>query len=159
MDIGLNETVRKDVSEVLGRLLANEYFLYLKTLNYHWNVTGENFISLHQLLESQYEWLIETVDEIAERIRTLGFVTPATYKEFSKKELIIKENEGNQTSKEMLTDLVKSHEALIRELRNDIKKMDGTEDYGTEDMMIQWLEGHEKRVWMLRSHLQQKPGG
>jgi len=157
MDIGLNETVRKEVSEVLGRLLANEYFLYLKTLNYHWNVTGENFISLHQLLESQYEWLIETVDEIAERIRTLGFVTPATYKEFSKKELIIKETEGNQTSKEMLTDLVKSHEALIRELRNDIKKMDGTEDYGTEDMMITWLEGHEKRVWMLRSHLQQKP--
>ena len=157
INIGLDQKVRKMISDHLGQLLAEEYFLYLKTLNFHWNITGDNFISLHQLLESHYEWLSETIDEIAERIRALGFVTPATNKELSSNVSMIKESSGNQTAKTMLGDLLESHEILINLLRKDIKVLGDTEDYGTQDLMIQWLTGHEKRAWMLRSHLQQQP--
>ena len=95
--LALEESTKKQHSELLSEILANEYLLYLLTLNFHWNITGKNFIAIHQLLESQYDWLKGAVDEVAERIRTLGFIAPASYKKYQDRRLSLKDT-AMQTS-------------------------------------------------------------
>jgi len=138
--------------EILKVALADTYALYLKTQNYHWNVTGIHFISLHQLFERQYNELAEAVDEIAERIRALGEKTPASFSAFS---ALTKVKEGNENAdaKTMLADLVKSHEQVVVSVTQAKEAAAKNDDYATEDMMIGRLEEHQKSLWMLRASL------
>lgn len=155
IDIGLNEETRVTISEYLGKLLVNEYSLYLKTLDFHWNITGHSFIGLHQLLESNYEWLKLTIDEIAERIRTMGYTAPGAYRDPQAN--VMYGQTRNLTAAAMLAELVVDHEALTRQLRNTLNDVNGLHDYASEDMLIQWLKAHEKNTWILRSHLLHTP--
>lgn len=156
INLGLGEEVRKKISTDLAALLADEYFLYLKTLNYHWNITGETFISLHELLEEQYEWLKDVVDSLAERIRSLGHIAPGTYKQFCETSHST-DGSGNLTAHTMMEDLVTSHEKVIHKLRDTLESMQGKRDFASEDLLTGILGEHEKKCWMLRSHLQKKP--
>lgn len=157
MNIGLTEEIRKAVSEHLCKLLADEYFLYLKTLNFHWNITGESFIALHELLEKHYEWLKGTVDDVAERIRALGYQAPGTYREYVKNVELAHEPSKDLTALEMIAELVDTHEALIRTIRGILDEIQGQRDYATEDLLIKLLGSHEMKTWMLRSHLLSRP--
>lgn len=152
-NIFLEQKEIEEVSEILSEILANEYFLYLKTLNIHWNVTGKNFFSFHQLLETQYEWLKNVIDDIAERIRTLGVIAPANYKKYQSKSNISEDCSKNDFQ-HMLEDLCVSHEKIILILRKSIKKLGSTNDFGSEDLLIQVLRGHEKNLWILNSHFE-----
>lgn len=152
INIGLNQEICHANSDVLCSILANEYFLYQKTLSFHWNVTGESFIGLHKLLEEHYEWLKETIDSIAERIRALGFIAPGSYKKYDREASLSEANE-NQTAREMLHELVFSHAEIIRQIRESISNMQGKQDYATEELLTKILQSHEKITWMLRSHL------
>lgn len=156
INIGLTEETHKMVSEKLIILLSNEYLLYVKTLNFHWNITGKSFIALHQLMEAHYEWLKVTVDNVAERIRALGFITPVHYKKYHPNALMDEGNE-EQSAEQMLVDLVTSHEKVIQLIRNTIKEIENHQDYASEDLLIKILGKHEKNLWMLRSHLQTNP--
>lgn len=152
VNIGIKETDRKAIAAGLSRLLADVYTLYLKTHNFHWNVTGPYFSSLHKLFEDQYTELALVVDEIAERIRALGFPAPATYSQFVKLSSI-KETEGVPGAKEMIKDLVEGHEAVVRTVRAIHPTAEQAGDSGTVGLLDGRLEYHEKTAWMLRSHL------
>lgn len=156
VDIGLTQDTCQEISDMLCRILANEYFLYQKTLSFHWNITGETFISLHELLEDHYEWLKETIDILAERIRALGFIAPGSYKKYSK-EATLHEAIENLTAQQMLKELVASHTEVICQIRDTITHLADKKDYATEDILIQVLKEHEKNTWMLRSHLLEEP--
>lgn len=158
INLGLGEEARKAVSEQLGHLLAREYFLYLKTLNFHWNITGQSFIGLHDLLEKHYEWLKIAVDDIAERIRTIGYKAPGSYQEYLREKTFeLPEDSGNKTANIMLVELVEAHETIIRDIRTSLIHIENLRDYASEDLLIQWLKVHEKTAWMLRSHLLYTP--
>ncbi len=135
----------------LNTILADTYVLYTKTQNYHWNVVGETFYSLHGLFEEHYEHLAEAVDEIAERIRTCGETPPSTLKEFLAL-TSLEEGQYQIPANAMVKDLVGSHEKIIKSLR-DAQKAVSDEDPGTEDLIVERLREHEKMLWMLRSHL------
>jgi starvation-inducible DNA-binding protein len=137
--------------EKLSILLANTYTLYLKTQNYHWNVVDPYFSDLHALFEKQYTELAESVDEIAERIRTLGAHAPGTFAEF----LTLKtldEAKTNLTGQEMLKHLSNDHQAIIHDLRVYIKELQDSSDEGTKDFFIGRLKAHEKLSWIIQSH-------
>ena len=157
IDIGIPETDRKEIAGGLSRLLADTYTLYLKTHNYHWNVTGPMFSTLHVMFEEQYTEQWNALDEIAERIRALGHFAPATYKRYAELSSI-KEEPEVLSSKEMLRQLVDGNETLIRTLRAGVKVADDLEDYPTADMLTTRMEVHEKNAWMLRSFLEQGAG-
>lgn len=150
VNIGINEEQRKAISEGLAVLLADTYTLYLKTHNYHWNVTGPMFQSLHTLFEQQYQELAIAVDDIAERIRALGEFTPGSYKEFAKL-TTIKEADGIPKAEDMIRDLVKGHEAIAKTCRNIVPECDKASDEVTLDILTQRMTVHEKTAWMLRS--------
>ena len=136
----------------LKKVLANTHLLYVKTLNYHWNVEDGRFAMLHALFQGQYESLAGYVDEFAERIRMLGEKAPGTLKEFL--ELgTVSEGDSGKTADQMLADLAKSHEAAVLELREGIKEAESKGDPGTADLMIEALRDHEKAAWFLKSHL------
>lgn len=136
--------------ETLKQLLADSYTLSLKTQNYHWNVTGPMFSSLHLLFETQYNEFAVAIDQIAERLKSLGDYAPGSYKEYM--ELTqIKESTGPLHWKDMVSQLLQGHEAIIATLKNSLK--DGQHDDASEDMFIGRLEVHEKTAWMLRSIL------
>lgn len=156
LDLGIEKEICHQSCKILSHLLANEYVLYLTTVNFHWNITGENFISLHKLLESHYEWLKESADSLAERIRALGEAAPASYKRFHE-ETSLKEAIEELTAHEMISTLVERHAKQIRELRQAIKELNDTNDYATADLLIKVLGDHEQKVWMLRSHLIKYP--
>jgi starvation-inducible DNA-binding protein len=150
IDIGLSEQQRQNIAKGLSRVLADSYTLYLKTHNYHWNVTGPHFSSLHTMFESHYVELAEAVDEIAERIRALGIKAPGSYREFS--ELTsIEEASGNLTAEQMVADLVKGHETVVRTAREVFPLVDEASDEPTADLLTQRMQIHEKTAWMLRS--------
>ncbi len=150
LNLGILEKDCKKMCAGLSLLLADSYLLYLKTHNYHWNVTGPNFISLHQLFMSQYTELALAVDQIAERIRALGFPAPATFIEFN--ELTsIKEETGVKTDLRMIASLNKSQESIIRTIRHLLTIANTIKDYSTADLLTQRLVAHEKSAWMLRS--------
>ncbi len=152
INLGLLETDCKKMSAGLSLLLADSYILYLKTHNYHWNVTGINFLALHQLFMKQYTELALAVDLIAERIRALGFPAPATFIEYSELSSI-KEETGVKTDLRMISSLNKSHEAIIRTIRYLLTIASSIKDHSTVDLLTQRLIIHEKSAWMLRSLL------
>lgn len=152
INIGLDEDHRHKIVDGLSRLLADTYTLYLKTHNFHWNVTGPLFQSLHLAFESQYIELADAVDLIAERIRALGFPAPATYREFIKL-TSIKEPEGVPSAQDMVRELVESHEIVIRTARETFSIAEKANDQATVDLLTDRMLTHEKTAWMLRSSL------
>lgn len=157
MDTGISTEDRAKIVESLSTVLADAYMLYLKTHNFHWNVTGPLFSSLHVMFEEQYTEQWNALDEIAERIRALGHFAPATYKRYAELSNI-KEEPEVLSSKDMLRQLVDGNETLIRTLRAGVKIADELEDYPTADMLTTRMEVHEKNAWMLRSFLEQGAG-
>lgn len=153
IDIGISEKDRKAIALGLSKLLADSYTLYLKTHNFHWNVTGPMFQTLHVLFMQQYteEWA--ALDIIAERIRALGFPAPGTYKEFHQLSSI-KESEGVPFAEEMIRQLVEGQEAVARTARKVFAIADKADDQPTADVLTQRLQIHEKNAWMLRSLLE-----
>lgn len=152
INIGIDEDNRQKISEGLSRLQADTYVLYLKTHNYHWNVTGPMFQTLHLMFEQQYNELWMAGDLIAERIRALGFFAPGTYKEFSKL-ASIQEEEGVPTAEDMIRNLVEGHEATARTARDVFALAESAKDAPTADLATERLQIHEKTAWMLRSLL------
>ncbi len=153
IDIGLNKKARKQIAEGLSRLLADSYTLYLKTHNFHWNVTGPMFNTLHTMFMEQYTELWNAVDPIAERIRALGFPAPGTYSKFAELSSI-KETAGVPAAKQMVGILVKGHEAVAKTARSVFPLAEQANDQPTADLLTQRLDIHEKTAWMLRSILE-----
>ncbi|MGV0023897.1 Dps family protein [Phormidesmis priestleyi] len=153
IDIGIEESQRKAIAEGLSRLLADTYTLYLKTHNFHWNVTGPMFNTLHLMFETQYTELALAVDLIAERIRSLGFPAPATYSEYVKLSSI-EETPGVPKAEEMIRLLVQGQEAVARTARSVFPIAESASDEPTADLLTQRLQIHEKTAWMLRSLLE-----
>src|SRR5262245_55805027 len=152
IDIGISDRDRRKLSEELSKLLADTYTLYLKTHNYHWNVTGPMFQTLHLMFETHYNELALAVDLIAERIRALGHVAPGSYRAFSKLSTI-REEDGVPAATAMIRNLVKGHEAVAKTARQVFEMADEANDQPTADLLTQRLQIHEKTAWMLRSLL------
>jgi starvation-inducible DNA-binding protein len=152
INIGISDKDRKKIADGLSRLLADTYTLYLKTHNFHWNVTGPMFNTLHLMFEGQYNELALAVDAIAERIRALGFPAPGTYKEFAKLSSI-PEADGVPSAEDMIRQLVEGHEAVTRTARNTFPETDAAADEPSADLLTQRMQTHEKTAWMLRSLL------
>lgn len=153
IDLGIDEKDRKEIAEGLSRLLADTYTLYLKTHNFHWNVTGPMFNTLHLMFEGQYTELALAVDLIAERIRSLGFPAPGTYSDYAKL-ASIEETEGVPKAEEMIALLVEGQEAVVRTARSIFPIVDKANDEPTADLLTQRMQVHEKTAWMLRSLLE-----
>lgn len=153
INIGINEENRKAITDGLSKVLADSYLLYLRTHNYHWNVTGELFHSLHEQFEEQYTELADAIDEIAERIRALGHKAPGTFKEFH--ELTsLKEDTEEPEAMEMVRRLAVGNEQVIRTVREALEPAREADDEATMDLLTQRLNVHSKTAWMLRSHLE-----
>ncbi len=146
-------TSRKEVIDALSRLLADSYTLYLKTHNFHWNVTGPMFTTLHTLFETEYQELALAVDEIAERIRTLGHAAPGSYREFARL-TAVKEAEGVPSATDMIRQLVADQEAVVVAARRLVNAAEKASDQASADLGVRRIEVHEKNAWMLRSHLE-----
>ena len=153
INIGINKKDREKIAQGLNHLLADTYTLYLMTHNFHWNVTGPMFNTLHLMFEGQYNELALAVDLIAERIRALGMPAPGTYSEFAKL-TSIKEIKGNPEATKMIKHLVEGHEAVTRTARSIFKTVDAAADEPPADLLTQRMQLHEKTAWMLRSLLE-----
>ena len=153
IDIGISEKDRQTIADGLSRLLADNFALYLKTHNFHWNVKGPMFQTLHVMFEAQYNELWLALDAIAERIRALGFPAPGTYAEYAKLSSIA-ETRGVPEAKEMVRLLVQGHEAVARTARKIFPAVDKASDEPTADLLTQRMQVHEKTAWMLRSLLE-----
>lgn len=152
IDIGIGEADRKQIADGLSRLLADTYTLYLKTHNFHWNVKGPMFDTLHKMFETQYTELAAAVDLIAERIRALGFPAPGTYAEFAKLSTV-KEEPGVPPAEAMIRQLLQGQEAVVRTARSVFPVVERASDEPTADLLTQRMQVHEKTAWMLRSML------
>lgn len=152
IDIGINEKDRVEIAEGLKTLLADSYTLYLQTHNFHWNVTGPQFRELHLMYEEQYTELALAVDEIAERIRTLGVVAPGTYKEFSRLSNIT-EVDGVPAANEMTRLLLSGHEIIVKTCRQVLATAQEANDESTSALVGDRMRLHEKTAWMLRATL------
>ena len=153
IDIGIGEKDRQKIADGLARLLADNFSLYLKTHNFHWNVKGPMFQTLHVMFEQQYNELWLALDAIAERIRALGFPAPGTPSEYAKLSSI-PETGGVPDAKEMVRILVQGHEAVARTARKIFPAVDKANDEPTADLLTQRMQVHEKTAWMLRSLLE-----
>lgn len=153
INIGLSLEQRQGIADQLSRVLADSYTLYLKTHNYHWNVTGEQFNTLHTMFETQYTELAAAVDEVAERIRALGLPSPGSYREFSGL-TSIDEASGDEDATSMLRQLVIGQETVARTAREAFPAADAANDQPTADLLTQRMQIHEKNAWMLRSMLE-----
>ncbi len=149
VNIGIPEDQRREIADGLSRLLADTYTLYLTTHNFHWNVTGPMFNTLHTMFEGQYNELALAVDEIAERIRALGFPAPGSYAAYSELSSI-PEAEGVPAANDMISQLAEGQETVARTAR---EVFDGANDQPTADLLTQRMNLHEKNAWMLRSFL------
>ncbi len=153
IDIGLSDTQRAEIADGLKHLLADTYTLYLKTHNFHWNVTGPMFQTLHLLFMDMYNEQWMAVDLLAERIRALGFPAPGSYREFA--ELTsISESEGSLGAKEMIRQLIAGQESVVRTARAMFPVVNEANDQPTADVLTQRMQIHEKNAWMLRSLLE-----
>ena len=152
INIGISEKDREAIANGLFKLLADTYTLYLKTHNYHWNVTGPMFNTLHLMFEQQYTELAGAVDQIAERIRALGYPAPGSYRAYSKL-TSIEEEEGVPDAKEMIRQLVIGQETVVRTARELFPIVEKASDEPTADLLTQRMQVHEKNAWMLRSLL------
>jgi starvation-inducible DNA-binding protein len=154
INIGISEKDRKKVVDGLSRMLADTYTLYLKTHNFHWNVTGPMFQTLHLMFMAQYNEIWMAADLIAERIRSLGHPAPGTYKEFAAL-TSIKDSNGAISAKEMIKQLVTGQEAVVRTAREVLPIAEKAGDQPTVDLLSARMEVHEKNAWMLRSLLEE----
>ena len=154
IDIGIKESDRKTIAGGLSKFLSDTYTLYLKTHNFHWNVTGPMFQTLHLMFEIHYNELWLATDLIAERIRALGVFAPATYAEFSAL-TSIKEQKCPVKAEQMIRSLVEGHEAVIRTARTVFSVAEKAQDQVTLDLLTQRMQIHEKTAWMLRSLLEE----
>lgn len=152
--IGISEENKQAVSAQLAKLLADEYVLYTKTRNAHWNVEGPDFHSMHLFFESQYEQLDEIMDSVAERIRMLGHYAPGTLKSFLQLTHLGELTERSNDSMGFIRELVEDHDSIIEFIRGNINPFaNDYEDSGTSDFITGLMEDHEKMAWMLRAHL------
>ncbi len=153
-NIGLSDKSRNGSIEILSRLLSDEFLLYVKTRNYHWNVAGPDFFELHKFFEGQYEKLDEVMDEVAERARALAGKSLGTMKEFLAQTRLKEQAEDHPKGKEMIANLLADHEAIIVCLRQDLVTCsEKYQDAGTSDFLTGLMEEHEKMAWMLRAYL------
>jgi starvation-inducible DNA-binding protein len=155
MDIGINNKDRKNIADGLSRLLADSYILYLKTHNFHWNVEGPMFNTLHQMFMVQYTELWNALDLIAERIRSLGHYAPGSYKKYTSLSSIDESEEETLSAKNMIKQLLDGHEAVVKTIRSLYPMADKAQDEATLDLLTQRLQLHEKTAWMLRSLLRE----
>jgi len=156
-NIGLRGEQREGVVALLNTLLADEYLLYTKTRNYHWNVVGPQFHDLHKFFEEQYNALNEIVDEVAERARALGGKALGTMAEFLKHSRLNEQVAHYPDARDMIANLLADHEAIIQRLRVDLETCSETyHDMGTNDFLTGLMEQHEKMAWMLRAYLEGK---
>jgi starvation-inducible DNA-binding protein len=157
VDIGIKDKDRKAIAEALSKFLSDSFCLYVKTHNYHWNVTGPMFQTLHSMFMDQYTELWNALDEIAERIRSLGYPAPGTMKEFI--ELSdVKEKTGVPSAPEMIVDVIEASQIVTKSARKVLALADKANDQPTCDLMTQRLQVHEKSAWMLRSLLEKQAG-
>ena len=152
--IGLGKENRELIAKGLSKVLADSYTLYLKTHNFHWNVTGPMFNTLHSMFESQYMDLANAVDELAERIRALGFPAPGSYKQYAELTTIPEETDV-PSAKDMIKQLVLGQEEVIKTCRTMFPDVDKVVDEATADLLTQRITIHEKTAWMLRSLLEE----
>lgn len=148
-DTSTQKQTQCNIADELGHFLADTYAVYLKTQNFHWNVKGPLFYTLHKMFEEQYIELAAAIDEIAERIRALGCYTPASFAEFSKL-TSIKEESQSISAEDMVKKLLKDHEILADHAEIVLSKAQKARDEGTADLLIQRLKAHQKIAWMLR---------
>ena len=153
-DIGLSDEQRDNVVKILNALLSDEYVLYTKTRNYHWNVIGPQFNDLHKFFEEQYTELNVVADDVAERARSLGGWALGTLKEFSQHARVNEYPGQYPQAREMITNLLGDHETIVRQLRTDLETAERHHDMGTNDFLTGLMEKHEKMAWMLRAFLQ-----
>ena len=153
IDIGIAESSRVEIADGLSRLLADTYTLFIKTHYYHWNVTGPMFNSLHLMFENQYNELATAVDDIAERIRSLGCFAPGTYHEFSRL-TAVNEDKDIPAAKNMIENLVQGQETVVKTARSLFPIVNSGNDEATADLLTQRIQLHEKTAWMLRSLLE-----
>lgn len=152
--IGISDANRKIVAGQLDILLADEFVLYTKTLNAHWNLEGPDFHSVHLYFEELYEQAQEIVDSVAERIRQLGHYAPASLKDFIKLTHLTEQLTGSNNSLDLIKNLLGDHESIIEFIRGNVKEFDEAhKDAGTSDFVTGLMEKHEKIAWMLRAHL------
>lgn len=147
------EEAINETTKFLNGLLADEYALFTKTLNYHWNVTGPRFHSMHNFLEEQYKTLLPTMDAIAERVRVMGETPLSTVKEMSKTMSLSEKVGKDMSTSEMIEDLYVANMTVHEDIKNFMKDMAAEHDPVTEDFLTGLLENHEMRGWMLKSHL------
>lgn len=152
VNIGITKEQRREVADHLSKLLADTYLLYIKTHNFHWNVKGPMFQTLHLLFEAEYTELATAVDTIAERIRALGCPAPGSYKQFSALSSI-QEEDGVPEAEKMIAQLVEGQETIVKTAQAAIKVAQQAEDDPTVDLLTQRMQVHEKNAWMLRSLL------
>lgn len=155
-NLGISSQNRNGVIEILKKLVSDEYILYTKTRNYHWNVIGPQFNDLHKFFEGQYEELDTIIDDVAERIRELGSMSIATLAEFTKNTRLKEEPNTYPDAKTMLNNLLNDQESVIRTLRTDLETCTKYHDAGTADFLTGLMEQHEKMAWMLRSFIEGK---
>jgi starvation-inducible DNA-binding protein len=156
-DLGLSEANVQGVAAILSRLLADEHVLYMRLRNYHWNVIGMAFGPLHALFQAQYEALALDIDDIAERIRMLGPTVPGTLTEMLQLTTLAERPGDLPEDRAMVAQLVADHEAIIRNLRRDLRACDEQyDDMGTSDFLTTLIEKHEKMAWLLRAHIEQR---
>ncbi len=153
IDIGIAASDRKTIADGLSHLLADTYSLYLKTHNFHWNVTGPMFQTLHVMFETQYDELAIAVDLIAERIRALGHPAPGTYSDYQRLSSIA-ETVGVPKATDMIAELVQGQETVVRTARSLFAAVESAHDEATADLLTQRIQLHEKTAWMLRSLLE-----
>ncbi len=153
-NLGLDEKDRLGSATLLNHLLADEFLLYTKTRNYHWNITGRDFYELHKFFEQQYEALDEIMDEVAERVRSLGYFAFGTMEQFVKFSRLKESIADTTSANDMLQHLLNDHETIIRNLRQDQQTAaEKYHDAGTSDFLTGLMEQHEKMAWMLRAFL------
>jgi len=152
--IGIKEEKLAEVGYILSKLLADEFVLYTKTRNAHWNVEGIDFLSKHKFFEEQYEQLDEIMDSVAERIRTIGEYAPGTMRQFLELTHLTEQARIKNDSAGFIRELLADHESIIIYLRENVSRLaDEFKDYGTSDFITQLMETHEKMAWFLRAHI------
>ncbi len=153
-NIGISEKNLQAVANILNTLLADEFTLYVKTRNAHWNVTGDNFSELHKFFEAQYEQLDGIMDEVAERVRMLGHFSIGSLNDIVKNTRLTEQKADYGTQNNLIKGLLDDHEAVIRAIRNEIDPVNNEyRDAGTGDFLTGVMETHEKMAWMLRAYL------
>lgn len=153
VNIGIAKEKREAIAKGLSKVLADSYMVYLKTHNYHWNVTGIHFQSLHEQFEVQYTELAAAIDEIAERIRSLGYRAPGSFREYSEL-TTIEEDSGQPEALEMVRRLAVDNEKILKTAREALAPCQDADDEASIDLLTQRLHVHSKTAWMLRSHLE-----